>query len=94
MDNYFRITGYFPKNNVCFILDSNGKFQALWEFSSFLVGKDVEIVAVGRDESMSYGNFPRAEYDTEHLFLRACAQGKPEISGKIITVHGKCYTAR
>lgn len=94
MDNYFRITGYRPKENICFILDCNGKFQALWEFSSYLVSKGVEIIAVGRDDRMSYGNFPRAEYDTEHLFLRACAQGKPEITGKIITVHGKCYTAR
>ncbi len=24
MDNYFRITGYRPKENICFILDSNG----------------------------------------------------------------------
>lgn len=94
MDNYFRITGYRPKENVSFIIDCSGKFQALWEFSSYLVSKGVEIVAVGRDERMSYGNFPRAEYDTEHLFLRACAQGRPEMSGKIITVHGKFYTAR
>ncbi len=94
MDNYFRITGYRPKENICFILDSNGRFQALWEFSSYLVSKGIEIIAVGRDERMSYGNFSRAEYDTERLFLRACAKGKPEISNKIITVHGKCYTAR
>ena len=94
MDNYFRITGYSPKENICFILDCNGKFQALWEFSSYLVSKGVVILAGRRDERMSYGNLPRAEYDTEHLFLRACAQGKPEITGKIITVHGKCYTAK
>ncbi len=94
MDNYFRITGYYKEKNVCFILDSNGKFQALWEFSAFLVSKGIEIVAVGRDERMSYGNFPRAEPDTEHIILRACAQGRPEISGKIITVNGKCYTTR
>lgn len=94
MDNYFRITGYCPKEDVCFILDSNGRFQALWEFSSYLVSMGVEIIAVGRDERMTYGNFSRAEYDAEHLSLRACAQGKPVISGKIITVHGKCYTAR
>lgn len=94
MDNYFRITGYYPKENICFILDSNGKFQALWEFSSLLVNMGIEIIAVGRDERMSYGNFSRAEPDAEHIFLRACAQGKPEISGKLITVHGKCYTAR
>lgn len=94
MDNYFRITGYYPKENVCFIADSNGRFQALWEFSAFLVNMGIEIIAVGRDERMSYGNFSRTEPDTEHIILRACAMGKPEISNKIITVHGKCYTAR
>ena len=94
MDNYFRITGYYPKADVCFIADCNGKFQAMWEFNSFLVNKGVEIVAVGRDERMSYGNFPRAEYDAEHIILRACAKGMPDISGKIITVNGKCYTKK
>lgn len=94
MDNYFRITGYYPQKDVCFIADSNGKFQALWEFSAFLVNKGIEIVAVGRDERMSYGNFPRAEPDAEHVIIRACAKGRPEISGKIITVHGKFYMAR
>ena len=94
MDNYFRITGYYPKEDICFILDSNGRFQALWEISSFLVSKGIEIIAVGRDERMSYGNFPRAEYDAEHIILRACAKGKPEISNKIVTVHGKCYTKK
>lgn len=94
MDNYFRITGYDPKNDICFILDSSGRFQALWEFSSFLVNMGIEIIAVGRDERMSYGNFSRAEPDTEHIILRACAKGKPEISNKIVTVHRKCYTVR
>ena len=94
MDNYFRITGYYPPKDVCFIADCNGKFQALWEFSSFLVSLSIEIIAVGRDERMSYGNFSRAEYDAEHIILRACAMGKPEISNKIVTVHGKCYTKK
>ncbi len=94
MDNYFRITGYYPQKDVCFIADCNGKFQALWEFSSFLVNLGVEIIAVGRDERMSYGNFPRAEYDAEHIILRACAKKKPEISGKLVTVNGKCYTMK
>jgi len=43
---------------------------------------------------MSYGNFPRAEYDAEHIILRACAKGRPDISGKIITVNGKFYTKK
>lgn len=94
MDNYFRITGYYLKENVCFIADSNGRFQALWEFSAFLVSKGIEIIAVGQDERMAYGNFSRAEPDAEHIILRACAKGKPEISNKIIAVHGKYYTMR
>lgn len=94
MDNYFRVTGYYPKKDVCFIADCNGKFQALWEFSAYFVNMGIEIIAVGRDERMSYGNFSRAEPDAEHFILRACDKGKPEVSGKIITVRGKCYTAR
>ena len=94
MDNYFRITGYYPPKDVCFIVDSNGRFQALWEFSSFLVNMGIEIIAVGRNERMAYGNLSRTEPDAEHIFLRACAKGKPEVSNKIVTVRGKFYTAR
>ena len=36
MNNYFRITAYHPKKNICAVFDSNGKFEKLWQFSSFL----------------------------------------------------------
>ncbi len=39
MKNYYRITTYSPQENVCAIVDSYGKFNELWEFSSYLVKK-------------------------------------------------------
>ena len=44
MNNYFRITGYYPKADVCFIMDSFGKFNELYDFSSYLIDKGVKVV--------------------------------------------------
>lgn len=33
MANYFRITAYNPNEDVGMIVDSNGKFEKLWQFS-------------------------------------------------------------
>ena len=46
MNNYFRITGYWPKENLTFIVDSNGRFTKLWQFSAYLVSKGIEIKQV------------------------------------------------
>lgn len=32
MANYFRITAYHPQKDVCAVLDSNGMFDAIWQF--------------------------------------------------------------
>ena len=47
MANYFRITAYHPARNICAIFDSNGRFEKLWQFSSYLVQKGFKIVEVG-----------------------------------------------
>ena len=44
MANYFRITAYHPAKNICAIFDSNGRFEKLWQFSSYLVQKGFKIV--------------------------------------------------
>ena len=44
--NYFRITGYSEELKSCFILDSNGMFEKLWQFSAFLVQKDIKFIEV------------------------------------------------
>jgi len=92
--NYYRITGYYKEKDVCFIADCNGKFQALWEFSSFLVKKGIDIVAVGKYERLAYSNIPCVEPDANCIIIRACAMGRPDISNGIITVNGKFYDSR
>ena len=76
--NYFRITGYWPENDCCFILDSNGMFEKLWQFSSYLVNKGIEIIEASKEETMLDININRIEFDTEHIILRALAEGMPE----------------
>ena len=50
MANYFRITAYHPAENVCAIFDSNGRFEKLWQFSSYLIQKGFKIIEVGADD--------------------------------------------
>ena len=90
MANYFRITAYNPNEDVGMIVDSNGKFEKLWQFSAFLVSKGFKILAVGNDSKFTEGNIPKTE-ESDTLFLRACMQGKPELNGSVIEVNGKSY---
>ena len=90
MNNYFRITSYYPASDICFIVDSNGKFNTLGEFSLFLLNKGCKIIQIGRAENFQDGNIIKIE-PTEELVLRACAFGKPERNNGVITVNGKFY---
>ena len=99
MTNYFRITGYWPENDCCFIIDSNGMFEKLWEFSSYLLQKDIQVLEVSKIENMLDVNIEKVENDKEHIFLRATADGKPDyinqnidgITYKAIKVANKIY---
>ena len=90
MTNYFRITAYHPAKNVCAIFDCNGRFEKLWQFSSFLVQKGFKIIEVGSDDKFCEGNIPKVPEDTS-LILRACAKGEPKKYGNAIEIHGKHY---
>lgn len=92
MADYFRITAYHPVENITAIMDSNGMFGKLWQFSAYLVNKGFRIIAVGGEDKFSDGDFPKAEYDNVHVFLRACKSGELVITGNRITVEGKSYT--
>ena len=76
--NYFRITGYCPDYDFCFIIDSNGKFEKLWQFSAYLVEKGLKVLEVSKQENMEDINIKPATEDKEHLILRANADGMPE----------------
>ena len=91
MNHYYRITAYQKNSNVCLIADSNGKFEKLWQFSSFFVCKGFEIVSVAKEENFSFGNIPKANADSNNILIRACGKGNPTVSDNEVTVNGKQY---
>lgn len=99
MNNYYRITAYYKDEDLSFIVDSNGLFEKLWQFSAYLVDKGIDIIEVSKQENMLDVNITPAEEDNEHFILRATTSGKPEyieqnINGtnyKAIKVADKIY---
>ena len=87
-NNYFRITGYCPENDFCFIMDANGMFEELWQFSSMLV---IKVLEVSNADKFLDVNITPVEEDTEHIILRANADGKPEFIDQ--TIDGVTYRA-
>lgn len=81
---YFRITGYYPQEDFCFIIDSNGMFEKLWQFSSYLVKKGIKILEVSSDEQFQDINITRADENYKEMILRANANGIPQYSEKVI----------
>ena len=88
---YYRITAYYPDKNICLIADSNGRFEKKWQFSSYLVNKGIKIIEIGDDTQFLDGDFPKVEEDKDHIIIRACGQGKPQLDGNHIIVQGKRY---
>ena len=94
MANYFRITGYHKEEDYCFIIDSYGKFEKLWQFSSYLVNKGLQILEVSKEEDLTDGNIPRAEYNETELILRACMKGKPFRESGTIRIGERKYSVK
>lgn len=84
MANYYRITAYYPAEDFCFIVDSHGRFEKLWEFSSYLVSKGVKILEVANGDTFLDGNMKRAKEHSEFLFLQAACKGHPIITNTTI----------
>ena len=99
MANYFRITAYYPETDISVILDSNGMFEKLWQFSSYLVQKGFKILEVGAKDRIVESTFPEIGEATDKIYLRGIDKGKPEIQElvhqerpcKAITVYDKIY---
>ncbi len=90
--NYFRITAYNKEEDFSCILDSNGMFDKLWQFSSYLVNKGLNIIDASKLENIIDTNIKPANEDTEHIILRATQDGKVEPKDYIIKVADKFYT--
>ncbi len=91
MTHYFRITAYCPEHNISFIMDSNGMFEKLWQFSSYVISKGCKVLEVSNDEKFIDINIDKADEDKEHIILRAYSEGKPNYVEK--TIDGVTYKA-
>ena len=90
-NNYFRITAYNKEEDFSCILDSNGMFEKLWQFSSYLVNKGLNIIDATRLENITDTNIDFAPEDTENIILRATQDGKVEQLNNTIKVKDKFY---
>ena len=97
MNNYFRITAYNKNENISIIMDSYGRFEKLWQFSSYLISKGFTIIEVGSTDIFTDGNFKKVDYDKAHVILRAAHYGEPLIetveNRKQITLSDRSYAA-
>ncbi len=99
MSNYFRITAYHPEQDLSIIMDSNGLFEKLWQFSADLVKKGFKIIEVGNDEKFIEGQISLCDPIPDEYILRAYSKGKPQyttlavdgITYKAICVENRCY---
>ncbi|MDE6473493.1 MAG: hypothetical protein K2L70_00130 [Clostridia bacterium] len=78
MTNYFRITAYYEKEDLSVIIDSNGMFEKLWQFSSYILQKGLKVLEVSNADNFIDVNTQLANKDTQHVLLRAVHKGKPE----------------
>ena len=86
-----RITAYYPQDDFSFIIDSNGKFEKLWQFRSYLVNKGIQIVEISKEEQIIDINIEKPNIDNDCLILRATADGKQEYVDQ--TINGIIYKA-
>ncbi len=89
--NYYRITAYDKKHNYSCIIDSNGMFEKLWQFSSYLLQKGFEIIEVSKQENMLDIDIKPIKESSNKLFLRAYTTGKPEHVEQ--PINGQTYNA-
>ena len=78
MNKYFRIVGYYPAENTSVIIDSHGKYQLLWQFSSALLKKGFKIIEVSDADKFLDISITKTDFDADKIILRASANGEPE----------------
>ena len=97
---YFRVTAYHPTLNISVIMDCNGMYEKLWQFSSYMIQKGFKVIEVSTDEKFIAGsNLEKTEYDRDHIVLRAHMKGEPKsvtlehggITYRAVTVADKTY---
>ena len=89
--NYFRITAYYPAENISCIMDTYGKYDQIWQFSAYLVKLKFKIIDVAGTGQFDYGNIPPVTEKSNQFILRACMKGRVEKNDGIISINGRYY---
>ena len=84
MNTYFRITAYYPAQDISFIIDSINQYEEIWQFSAKLVSMKCKILAVSEHVRFEDSNISKA-------ILRACSIGKIEVQNNTVCVNNKYY---
>ena len=77
--NYYRIAAYHPKEDYSIIVDSNGRYEKLWQFSAELMSKGFKIIEVGNKDNLVEVTFPFINEKSDKILLRAIWKGEPEL---------------
>lgn len=88
---YFRITAYYPTEDLSCIMDTYGKYEQLWQFSAYLVKLKFKIIDVAGQGQFEYGNIPPIEEKSNKSYLHACMKGKVEKIDGVISINGRYY---
>jgi len=75
---YFRLVAYHKEENLTAILDSNGMYEKLWQFSSFFLQKGFEILEISSSDKFLDGNIDKCEVVPDNIILRETLTGRPE----------------
>ena len=97
--NHFRITAYNKEKDYSIIIESKGMFEKLWQFSSHLVNKGLEILEVGHVKDQISVNLTKSDIHGDKMILKAIASGKPKYdtqvlddrTRKVIKINNKIY---
>ena len=81
MQNYYRITAYHKEMDYSIIMDSCGRYTALWEFSADLIRLGYSIMETSKLENIQEINMaPCLDEDSTLPYLRSWGKGKPVYS--------------
>lgn len=73
MAKYFRVKAHHPKENLTVVVDSYGKYDEIWQLSSFLIKKGFRILQVWDDGKITDVDFPKVNtINKTHIYVRSC----------------------
>lgn len=88
---YFRLTAYYPAEDISCIMDTYGKYDEIWQFSAYLVKLKFKIMDVAGQGQFDFGNIPPIKEKNDQFILRACMKGKVEKLNGVININGRYY---